>query len=334
MTITNLGDLSSAFALRQRNVALRESIDRLTTELASGQVADTRNVLAGNYSTLTDIERRTSLLEGYGVATTEAKLFAGASQQALGLLQDFGSDLSGSLLTAGTSAIGVTGSDTASQAKSTLAGMIGVINTASAGRFLFSGTATDQAPLPDVETVLSAVRTAITGATSPDDVLATADAWFNDPAGFEALVYRGSANGLEPFTISANESVELDIRAVDPKLLEVIKLTAVSALADDGVLGYDVQTQSELFSKTGEALLVAQDNVVSLRAEVGFVESRIEGIAARNAAEVTSMEFAKAGLLAIDPYEAATQLEEVQFQLQSLYSVTVRMSQLSLANFL
>jgi flagellar hook-associated protein 3 FlgL len=46
------------------------------------------------------------------------------------------------------------------------------------------------------------------------------------------------------------------------------------------------------------------------------------------------MAFAKTGLLEIDPFEAATKLEEVQFQLQSLYSVTVRMSQLSLVKFL
>lgn len=334
MTVTNLGDLSSSFALRQRNIALRQQMDQLTAELASGQVADTRSVLAGNYSTLTDIERRSSILEGYNIATTEAKIFAGTTQQALSLVHDFGSDLSGSLLTAGTSAIGVTGSDTAAEAKSTLAGIIAAVNTTSAGRYVFSGTTTDTPPLPDVETVLAAVRAALTTATSPDDALATADTWFDDPAGFEAIVYQGSPDGMASFALSPGEKVALDIRAVDPKLREVIKLVAVSALADDPVLGYDVSDQSELFSKAGQALLKAQDNIVGLRSEVGFVESRIEGIAARNAAEVTSMQFAKAALLEVDPFEAATKLEEVQFQLQSLYSVTVRASQLSLANFL
>ncbi len=81
-------------------------------------------------------------------------------------------------------------------------------------------------------------------------------------------------------------------------------------------------------------MLIAQDDVIALRADVGFVESRIEKVAARNAAEVTGLEFAKVALLEIDPYEAATRLEEAQFQLQSLYTVTVRMSQLSLVNFL
>lgn len=334
MTVTNLGDLASAFSLRQRNVALRQDMDRLTTELSTGQVADTRTVLAGNYSTLTDIERRSSILEGYNVATAEATLFADSTQQALRLVHDFGSSLSGSLLTAGTSAIGVTGSDTASEAKSALAGIISAVNSNSAGRYHFSGTATDTPPLPDVETVLTAVRAALATATSPDDALAMADTWFNDPAGFEALLYQGSSDGLAPFALSPGESVGLDIRATDPELTEVIKLVAVSALADDPILSYDVSDQSELFRKTGQALLIAQDNVVSLRAEVGFVESRIENVTARNAAEATSMQFAKATLLEVDPFEAATKLEEVQFQLQSLYSVTVRASQLSLSNFL
>ncbi|MDG1170848.1 MAG: flagellin, partial [Sulfitobacter sp.] len=92
--------------------------------------------------------------------------------------------------------------------------------------------------------------------------------------------------------------------------------------------------ENSIFGKSGQALLIAGDDVIALRADVGFVEARIEKIGARNSAEATSLEYAKRALLEIDPYEAATKLEEAQFQLQSLYSVTVRMSQLSLVNFI
>lgn len=334
MSVTNLGDLSQSYSMRQRNIALRQDISRFSEELATGQVADIRKVTAGNYSFLTDIERRTTILDGYGVATTEAGLFADATQQALSVIGDFVADLSASLLVASNSAVGISGAEVVPEGYNALAGVLGSVNSNVADRHLFSGTATDRAPLSDVDDVLAALLPVIAGAATPDDALAAATLWFDDPAGFEATLYQGSADGIGPISLSPTDDVAMDVRAVDPRLLEVIKLTAMVALTDDPALGFDTSSQSELLGKVGQSLLAAQDGVISLRANVGFAESRIEGIATRNAAELTSLEFAKAELLEIDPYEAATRLEETQFQLQSLYSITVRMSQLSLVNFL
>ncbi len=126
----------------------------------------------------------------------------------------------------------------------------------------------------------------------------------------------------------------MDIKAIDPDLRQVILFTTIAALADDTVLGFDTLTQAELFRETGQALLVAQDDVISLRADVGFVEARVEKIVTRNEAERTSLEFARAGLIEADPFDTATKLEAAQFQLQSLYSVTVRNAQLRFVNFL
>ncbi len=62
MFLTNLGDLSASVTTRRQSLSLREEITRLSTELSTGQVADMREVLAGSYSTLTDIERRVVVL--------------------------------------------------------------------------------------------------------------------------------------------------------------------------------------------------------------------------------------------------------------------------------
>lgn len=336
MSVTSLGDLSQSYATRLRNVALRQEIDKLTQELATGQVANVRDVLAGNYSYLTDIERRMDVLNGFDVATSEAAIFGGALQNALGVIQDFGGDLASSLLTAGTSATSASSSDKILEARTTLDGLIGTFNTNAAGRYIFSGVATDRPPLPDSETLLAELRSALVaaGAVTTDEVLAASEAWFNDPAGFEATIYQGGADGLAPMKLSETEQVSLDVRPIDPQLREVIRLTAVAALADNAPAGWDIETQANMFEKVGSALLVKQDDIIAVRADVGFAEAQIDRIAARNAAESTSLEFAKLDLLDVDPFEAATRLEEAQFQLQSLYSVTVKMSQLSLVNFL
>lgn len=334
MISSTLGDLSQSFTSRQRNLALRQDIGRYTQELSTGQVSDVRQVLAGNYSYLTDIERKMDMLKGYGVATAEATQFSSVMQTVIGDISDATQDLANSLITAGITSIGPANADIAVEAFNALDEIVGRLNTETAGRFLFSGTATDQPPLANATTLLDAARTALAGAVSPADMIAAANAWFDDPAGFEAAIYQGSDDPLTPFSLSERDSVTLDLRATNPELRQMLKLTTLAALADDPAFALDSTQKTELFTKTGQEMLAARDDITNLAARVGFAEARIGAITARNAAEQTSLSFAKADLLSVDPFEAATRLEEVQFQLQSLYSVTARNAQLSLVNFI
>ena len=225
-------------------------------------------------------------------------------------------------------------SDLAAAAESALGSIVSGLNTSVAGRALFSGTATDRVPLEGVDPLLDALRTVIAAETTPDDMMIAAQAWFDDPAGYSATVYQGSDSALAPFALSDNDSVALDVRANDPAVRDMLFTASIAALADDPALGLTQEDQISLLSKAGIAMISANNNLISLQSRVGFAEAGIDRISTRNAAEQTSLEFAKGDLLGADPFETATRLEDVQFQLQSLYSVTVRMSQLSLVNFL
>ena len=334
MNTVSLGDMAQSFMLQRRNGLLKHDIGRLTEELATGRVADVRQVLAGNFSYLTDIERSMDVLRGFSVATSEATHFSSGMQTALEQISDAGRDLSEALLVAGTTSVGTTNPDTARKARTTLDSFVGVLNTRIAGRNLFSGTATDTPPLPSSDTILNELRLAIAGAATANDMITAAQAWFDDPLGYASVVYQGATDDLAPFSLSDTESVALDIRADDVELRDTIRLAALAALADDPAFALSDGEQTALFFSTGAELIASQDQITSARARVGFAESQIDRVTARNAAEMTSMEFARNELLAADPYDTATQLENAQFQLQSLYSVTVRMSQLSLVNFL
>nr|WP_254449254.1 flagellin [Ruegeria sp. HKCCA5491] len=63
-------------------------------------------------------------------------------------------------------------------------------------------------------------------------------------------------------------------------------------------------------------------------------QARVEQASTRNSAARTSLEYSRNELIAADPYQTVAQLQTVQFQLESLYSVTVRNANLSLVNFL
>ena len=293
-----------------------------------------RNLLIGNYTFLTDAEHKAQVLEGFDVATTEATQFTGTMQFALGRFVEQAQKLASTLIAGGTNSSGTTPKELAAESRSSFSAMIGALNTSSAGRQLFSGTATNQQPMIDADTILADLSAAISGAATPADMIAQATAWFEDPTGFVASAYLGSDDPLTPFLLSDQEKVTLDLRASDPGFFPALRGAAVAAVATDPGFALNGSQQTDLFNLTSQELLQGQSSAVALQARVGFAEARIDLIATRNAAEATSLQFARNALLEVDPYEAATKLEEAQFQLQSLYSVTVRMSQLSLVNYL
>lgn len=334
MNLTGMGDIAQGHMLRQRTTGLKTEIDRLTGELTSGQVSNVRDTLRGNFSFLTDVERQSVVLEGYGVATTEAAHFTTAMQLSLTQFADMAQKLSGSLMSAGTSGNGANTIDISLDARATLESMVGALNTKIAGRAMFSGSATDTQPLADADTIMADLAVAIAGAATPADMVTQAQAWFDDPAGFAASAYQGAGTAMSGFAVSSEETVDLDLRATEPRLTRAMANAAVAALATDPGFGLDAVGQAELYALAGQDMIANMDGITALQTRVGFAEAQIDRATTRNAASLSSLTMAKNILLSADPFETATKLEEAQFQLQSLYSVTVRMSQLSLVNFL
>ncbi|WP_342845112.1 flagellin [Sulfitobacter sp. AS59] len=331
MKSMSIGDLAQSFVLRHRNSDLKQQMARLTQELTTGQVADVRHAVKGNYSYLTEVERSLDVLNGYKMVTAEASIFASNIQTTLGRYQEVGEQLANSLVV---SSIGATSGGIGEEAKATVDTLVSVLNTRSAGRSIFGGTATDRSPTETSAVLLSELTTAMAGATNPADMFTAAEAWFNSPTGYDLAFYQGGSTALSDVRISGTEQVSFDIRATDPDLKKTLLFASVAAVADDPAFGLDEKQITEVYNRAGASLLGASDSLTSLRANVGVLEAQIDRTATRNAAEMSAMEYEKSALLQVDPYEAATKLEEVQFQLQSIYSVTVRMSKLSLANFL
>ena len=334
MTSISIGDLAQSFAMRNRNAAIKQDINRFTQELTTGRTADMRAHLGANYAQLTDLERRSDVLKGFGIATAEAAQFSGGLQLALGRADSLTHSLAKTLKQAELHPQGVGLGNIAKEARTTLSGLIETLNGKTAGRYMLSGNATDTRPLVDAEEVLDAARAALAGATTPDEMMTRLNAWLDDPAGAVADIYRGSDTPLAGFSVSATESVAVEQTAADGALMRMIGTTAVAALATDSGFALSSEAQISLFTQTGVQLLSNQEGVIALQSHVGFAESRIETIMVRNEAEQTSISIARTTLLEIDTFEAATRLEEAQFQLQSLYAVTVKSSQLSLVNFL
>lgn len=335
MTMTSIGDLAQGMMLRTQGARLRQMQAVLSAELASGQVADVSARLGGDLSHLADIDRNLRQLEGYAVAMGEAKLLAGSAQAGLAVLQDAVLGLGNALLPVSGSSPAPLRNAAAEQAKTVLSVVVGALNGRAAGRSLFAGIATDSAALAPADTLLGELKAALAGSTGDGAAIAAAAAaWFDDPAGFGASVYGGSDRSLAPVRIGAGTEVAPSLRADDPVFRDTLRHVALAALATDPDLGLDGAGQAVLLRGAGDGLLADDVRITGLRASLGFAESRIEEAETRNAAARTGLDYARAELLSADPFETASRLQEVQFHLESLYSVIVRAARLSLTSFL
>lgn len=330
----SLGDLAQTFMLQRRGAALKMDMSRLNDELATGQVSDVKSVLAGNIGYLTDIENDLATLEGYRIATTEAAQFSQAVQTALDRVGTSAGNLGTTLVTMSPSAVGPILNQFSSQAMSELETIVSALNTKTGGRALFSGTATDQKAIVGADTILTGLRGAIAGLTNAQDIIDAADQWFDDPAGFEAAAYSGGSNEMSPFRLAKGEEVQLSVKASDQILRDTLKHVALAAIAGEATGGTDTEAHRTILEDSGRKLFNAQGELTAVQAKVGTAEARIETLATRNASEENALLIAKGALIQVDPYEAATELEAVQFQLQSLYAVTARMSDMSFLNFI
>lgn len=334
MNSFSLGDLAQTFMLQRRGAALKIEMARLNEEVATGQVSDIKSVLDGNVAYLVDIENDLTSLAGYRIATSEATQFSDAIQTALERLQSSTSTLGTTLLTRSSTAVEPILDQFSAEAHSELATIVGALNTQSAGRALFAGNATDQQALAGVDTILTGLRTATAGASTVQDIIDAADLWFDDPAGFGSDIYMGSDTDLEPLRLGKGETVTLQLSADDPVLRDTIKNAAIAAIAGDASFGLDVEARRSLLTEAGNNLVSAQGSLTAIRATVGSAQARIESLATRNSTEENALLIAKGALVRADPFEAATELEAVQFQLQSLYAITARMSDMSFVNFI
>ncbi len=334
MTLTAIGDLARGMTLRTRASEIKTQIETLSYEMSSGKVQDVSGHLGGDLSHLLDLDRNLARLDAYKIATSEAGLFTDVMQQSLTTFDESLGEMSASLLAFGTANQTVTHEQASVQARNELDTMFSALNTRVGGRSLYSGVATDVSPLASAETLLTALETELAGLTTMTDIRTAAEDWFNDPTGFDAVIYQGSDTPLAPMQISENERISIPITATDPAFKSALRDTALAALASEDALAWSPTLRTSLFTQLGVDLANAKDETVKLRAEVGAAEARVEQAATRNAASRLGFEYSRNSLIAADPYQTAAQLQTVQFQLESLYSVTVRNANLSLVNFL
>ena len=335
MSAISIGDLALSYQTRLNNTRLKSELGRISQELASGRTSDLRERTGGDLGSYAGLENEIGRLAAYKIAATEAGLAVGAVQRSLETVQKITADSGPALLLASSSGESTLVQAAASDARAKFSTVVSVLNTRVADRALLSGTAVGSTPLAEAETMLASLNVAVAAETTSAGVVAVVDAWFDDPSGgFETIGYLGGMSDLSAFKIGPQEEAALGLRADNQDIRDVLKAYALAALVADGVLAGQYEDRADLLESSATRMLAGDKVLAELRAGIGTLEARVDTALARNGAETVTLEIARSSLVEIDPYDAATELQAFETQLETLYTITARLSRLSLADYL
>lgn len=337
MNFISIGDMARNFKMRHQSGAMKQQLDRLTQELTTGRKADWAAEMRGDYSTVARIEGSLAVLGSYKTAATEAQLMAQTMQGALQTINDMVGDAGPSLLSFSTMATPDALDAKSADARQKFLSTVNALNVNTGGRYVMAGAATDTPPLISGTAMLAAIKTAVASELTASDVASAVSAWFDAPpggGGFLDVAYQGSPDKLGEIPVSERDSANLGISAADPEIRAALKGLALAALAAEGVMGQSHQERSHLVRLAGEQVMASGSGIVGVQAKLGIQEEAIAQSQSRNASEQAMLSIAKSELAQADPYETATAIEAVRAQIETLYTITSRLSRLNLVNFL
>ncbi len=337
MKYISVGDMSQTYLMRRHNVQLKTTMSRLSDELVTGISKDLGTKVGGDFTALAAIDRSLARADAFKQVATETGLVAGTQQDALETIQGHAEAIGATLVTAAFSASPSMVNSGAQDAGERFEAIVDALNVNVAGRYVFSGTTTDTKPVASADAIMTELETLVNGMTSATDIIAAVDDWFDAASGgggYLDLGYLGSADSLAPVRLSETDKTQLTITAADESLRDTLKGFAMATLVARNLVPDDTSVRALLIGAAGERILSSEAGVTELRSGLGMSEAIISDAQARNSAQQTSLGIARKDLIGVDEYETATALEAAQSQMETLYTLTSRLTQLSLTDYL
>lgn len=333
----SIGDLSRSFQLRLGQNSLKQRLTTLSNELSSGVKSDISKALGGNLSVISYVSSRMTMLNTLQRNAAEMGTYLDGMQTTLDTMQKTVDELGPALLTEATTSSDLELRSRISAGEESFRSIWNALNTSVAGRHLFSGSRTDTAPLQDFDTMMASLNTAVAGAATANDIVARIGDWFDAPpggGGFVDMAYSGDDTGSIKVSVSPDRQVGNDLTANSAQLRNMLKGMAAIAYASQQGTALDAPVLRSVFTAAGTLLANASTDLISARTEIGEKQSAIEKAKTGNAEELSTLTIARNDLIGADPYETAVALEETEAKIETMYTLTARLSRLRLTDYL
>lgn len=313
---------------------VKSAAQRARTEVVTGRIEDVTAEVRGDIGSVHLLRKAIDDAQNYQKSLGLAENRAQRTQTVISSLTNESTRLAPEIY----SAVGVGNDRTlgfvANDAEAALRVIISNLNSDAGGRALFSGDAPDRSPLGSADTLLADVRAIIEAGPDLAGVQTALDTYFNDPAGgFATTIYQGGA-GVAPAVelspgVRINPTVKADAQPIRDLLRGLAVVANFNAAAPGGVDG-----SRALASDSADRLLAAEDDIVEIGASIGVNEAQISQRVRQLEEEEQVLTTLFNDRTVRDPFEAASQLQILETQLESAFLVTARLSRLSLLEFL
>ncbi len=330
-----ISDLTSSLMQMRQAQSLRLAMQDAGQELTTGLKADVKKAAGGDYTELFSIDRSLSRISQQISDLSNASNRADNVQTRLQLLSDL-ADQSGLRLVAAVETGDIVASGVyANETRAALETVFSTLNGTYAGRSLFSGAAEDTKALANLDQMVSDVSALIdAGPDTASALAAIEDYFFSAGGGFETDIYQGSTLDAPPVEIAEATRLQYLPRADDDAIRSLIQGLVVAATVSGGAGSADRDMQLDLMSEAGTLTFGAKTGLVDLKSALGVAEQKMSEARSFYEAETFSLDLARREIAGVDQYKAAARFASLEGQLQSLYTVTARMSSLTFTNFI
>ncbi len=335
MKVHGSAEMARTMFLQRQTADTRTQLDRAGLELATGLKADKYKATGGNLVRLFSLERmlERNAVHTQSVSLTEMRL--DFMQESLGRALGLAERISVDLLAAVGLGDEVSARAHSQAARRAFADTVNLLNVQVGGQALFAGDATDRPALAPAATILGQIEAAVAGAADVAEVIARVDAFFAGPD-FREGAYLGSPDPLVPVELGDGVRLDYALMATQPEIVAALKGHALAALVAPGgsLAGSPPESRMELLGAAGRQLLGAKEDLLELRTRVGSAQESVEMAKARRTGEREAFELARARIVGADPYDTASMFQALEAQLQTVFTVTARLSGMRFVNFL
>ncbi len=348
MKTTFISSYNTNQSIRTHLMRMQAELIKVEREVVTGRVADAGLELGSrtgfSISLQRDVERLSTIIDSNALAGSRLK----ATQSGLQTLADLAQTFLATM-TAATSGV-VDKSIAVTEASSAISTMTGVLNSSLNGENLFAGVNTDVTPINDFFAPASPARLALEGAFNtyfgfPHTAAAAATIDETSMQTFLTTVVEPQFMGTDWTTnwsnatdetitarITLNETTSASVSANDDGVRRMMMAVASVAVFLDGNLNANAQKAVVEHSASMSGLAIS--GIAQTQAQTGIVENRITTASERLQMQINIFEGKISDLEGVDPYDASTRVSTLLAQIETAYTLTSRIRQLSLVRYL
>ncbi|HLH10382.1 MAG TPA: flagellar hook-associated family protein [Methylovirgula sp.] len=337
--------------LMQSILTAQNNLAQAEQEVSTGTYADVGLTLGAQTSQDISLRSEQSLLETLNTTNNLVSTNLSTAQNALQTLQTTAQNLLKSLVgTSGDNGASDGAASVQQDAQSALQSLISELNTNVNGSYIFAGINTSVAPITDYYGAgapnQSAVNTAFSSTfgfsqSSSNVSTITSSQMQSFLTNQFAPLFQGSnwtsdwssaSNTATTAEISPSQTVTTSVSANQPAFQELAQ--AYTMVAELGTQNLSSSAYQTLSSNAQSLINSALTGLTDLQSQLGTVQSAITAANSQMSVQMNVLSTQIGNLENVNTYQASTQVTDLQTQIETAYTLTSQLSQLSLVKYL